>query len=155
MVELVPSACQQVTRRPGVIAQLLAFCVNKHAVLYFIQLHICLFLLTTLPFFPLLLLLILFFVTFRKHRLYTSLHVLYCFLFLVGLTSPLCPLLAATMRRSFGSRGRRGLRVLTSCSSEYSRWNLCGTLVWFYPSSNQCALSTPPYKSHPWFTVSK
>lgn len=53
--------------------------------------------------------------------------------FLVGLTSPLCSLLAATVRRSFGSRGRRGLRVLTSCSSEYSvNRNPCETLVWFY-----------------------
>lgn len=48
-----------------------------------------------------------------------TLHIMYCFIYLVGLTSLLCSLLAATVRRSFGSRGRRGLRVLSSCS-EYS-----------------------------------
>lgn len=41
------------------------------------------------------------------------------FVLTVALTSPLCSLLAATMRRSFGSRGRCGLRVLASYSSEY------------------------------------
>lgn len=36
------------------------------------------------------------------------------------LLSLLCPLLAATVRRSLGGRGRRGLRFWASCSSEYS-----------------------------------
>lgn len=40
---------------------------------------------------------------------------------IVGLTSLLCPLLAATLqRRSFGRKGRCGFHFLNSCSSEYS-----------------------------------
>lgn len=49
-----------------------------------------------------------------------TLHIVDCDDVLVGLTSPLCSLLAATVRRSYGNRGRRGLRVLSSYSSEYS-----------------------------------
>lgn len=69
------------------------------------------------------------------------------FVLTVALTSPLCSLLAATMRRSFGSRGRCGLRVLTSYSSEYRytrttvrKPRLGSALLLISPS----ALSSPP-----------
>lgn len=71
------------------------------------------------------------------------------FVLTVALTSPLCSLLAATMRRSFGSRGRCGLRVLTSYSSEYRyrytrtpvrKPRLDSALLLISPS----ALSSPP-----------
>lgn len=58
--------------------------------------------------------------SFFKKLFHISFHIMYCFIFIAALTSLLCSLLAATVRRSFGSRGRRGLRFLTSYCSEYS-----------------------------------
>lgn len=63
-----------------------------------------------------------------------STHCLTSCIVLFGLLlSPhlLCSLLAATMRRSFGSRGRCGLRVLASCSSEYSYTRTPVRKPWF------------------------
>lgn len=82
----------------------------------------------------------------RPTRLHTLPHAVYwfCFNCCSHLTSPLCSLLAATMRRSFGSRGRCGLRVLTSYSSEYRSNRTLVRQPWLGSALLLISLLAPP-----------
>lgn len=61
-----------------------------------------------------------------------------------------CPLLAATVRRSLGSRGRGGLRFWASCSSEYgvtrTSTKTPGLVLPFFLQLVCFSLSTQPHK---------